>query len=196
MPKVVDHDARRRSLIEASWDVIASEGIEGVTLRKVAAAAGCTTGRLTHYFSSRDDLILSALRSVYADSARRMVAIEKGEKDPETRLRHIVYEALPLNRTRLREWRVWIVFWAAATANDGLAAENAQRFKAWQRLLTKLITDVSSRDQTEQRAFELASMIDGLGIRICLTTNRRTQAMARTAVDEWVTRLVIEPDPA
>ena len=46
MPKQVDHAARRRELVEASWEVIASEGIEGTTLRKVAAAADCTTGRI------------------------------------------------------------------------------------------------------------------------------------------------------
>ena len=45
MPKQVDHGARRRQLVEASWAVIAREGLEGATLRKVAAAANCTTAR-------------------------------------------------------------------------------------------------------------------------------------------------------
>ena len=38
MPKQVDHAVRRRELVEASWDVISREGIEALTLRKVAAA--------------------------------------------------------------------------------------------------------------------------------------------------------------
>ena len=110
LPKVVNHEERRRSLVEASWDVIAREGIEGVTLRKVATQAACTTGRITHYFSNRDDLILSALRAVYSDSEQRMSVIQKAGEDPEKCLQQILYEALPLDKTRLREWQVWIVF--------------------------------------------------------------------------------------
>ena len=40
MPKIIDHDERRQELIEASWAVIAAEGLEGVTMRKIATAAG------------------------------------------------------------------------------------------------------------------------------------------------------------
>ena len=66
MPKLIDHDLRRRELVEASWQVIADEGLEGVTMRKVAAAARCTTGRITHYFENREELLLAALRAVYS----------------------------------------------------------------------------------------------------------------------------------
>lgn len=186
MPKVVSHEARRRSMIEASWEVIAREGMEGVTLRKVAAEAECTTGRITHYFSNRDDLIVSALRAVYGDSERRMRAIQDTVDDPETCLRRIVYEALPLDKSRLREWRVWVVFWAAATSNEAFATENARRFKTWQQLLGKLISDCSGASQTKQLAFELASLIDGIGIRVCLSPNSRTRAIAQSTVDEWL----------
>lgn len=189
MPKVVNHEERRRSLVEASWDVIAREGIEGVTLRKVATQAACTTGRITHYFSNRDDLILSALRAVYSDSEQRMSVIQKAGEDPEKCLQQILYEALPLDKTRLREWQVWIVFWAAATSNEALAAENARRFKAWQTLLSRLVSDWIGGEEAKQLAFELASLIDGIGIRICLTTNKKTKVIAKAAVDVWLKRI-------
>ncbi|MGH3177968.1 MAG: TetR/AcrR family transcriptional regulator, partial [Streptosporangiaceae bacterium] len=52
MPKVVDHAARRAELVDAAWRVIAEEGLEAATMRRIAEAAGCTTGRVTHYFDS------------------------------------------------------------------------------------------------------------------------------------------------
>ena len=36
MPKIVDHDERRRSIIEATWRVIAREGIASATTRGIA----------------------------------------------------------------------------------------------------------------------------------------------------------------
>jgi AcrR family transcriptional regulator len=62
MPKVVDHEERRAGFVTASWDVIAEEGLGAATLRRVASAAGVTTGALTHYFFDREALPFDAAR--------------------------------------------------------------------------------------------------------------------------------------
>ena len=63
MPKVVNHEEQRAGFVTASWEVIAEEGLGAATLRRVAAAAGMTTGALTHYFSDREALLVEALRA-------------------------------------------------------------------------------------------------------------------------------------
>lgn len=189
MPKLVDHAARRRQLVEASWDVIARDGIEGTTLRKVAAAADCTTGRIAHYFAGRDELIFSALRAAYAGAGKRMAAIAETERQPRIRLQRVVYESLPLGAVRLKEWKVWIAFWAAAASNADLAQENAQRYEQWQSLLSALIADIAGRETATERAFELVSMIDGLGIRTTLAPSAENQQLAAACVDQWIVNL-------
>lgn len=52
MPKIVDHDQRRRELAEAAWKVITEVGIDGATTREIARASGYSTGVLAHYFLS------------------------------------------------------------------------------------------------------------------------------------------------
>ena len=37
MPKVVDHAQRRRELVAATWAVVAAEGIEAATVRRLIA---------------------------------------------------------------------------------------------------------------------------------------------------------------
>ncbi len=189
MPKQVDHEARRRELVQASWDVIAREGIERTTLRKVAAAADCTTGRIAHYFSGRDELIRLALRAANSAAGKRMVEIAKTESNAHERLRRVVYEGLPLDAARLREWKVWIVFWAAAASNDDLARENVRRYKEWQRLLSKLISDVSGPDDADVHALTLVSLVDGLGIRTALVPSKNNRSLARATVDNWIAGL-------
>ena len=190
MPKQVDHALRRRQLVEASWDVIAAEGIEGVTLRKVAEAADCTTGRIAHYFSGRDELVLSALRAAHKDAERRMMRAARSDAGAQDRLRRVAFEGLPLDAARLREWKVWLVFWASAASNPMLADENARRYADWQELLAALIAEIGSAAdtpaQTEAHALELASLIDGLGIRTTLAPTPANRRLARNAVDRWI----------
>ena len=94
MPKQVDHALRRRQLVEASWDVIAAEGIEGVTLRKVAQAADCTTGRIAHYFSGREELVRSALRAAHKDAARRMMRIARSGAENRRSCSRFIFRSL------------------------------------------------------------------------------------------------------
>jgi TetR/AcrR family transcriptional repressor of bet genes len=190
MPKQVDHALRRRQLVEASWDVIAAEGIEGVTLRKVAQAADCTTGRIAHYFSGREELVRSALRAAHKDAARRMMRIARSSAEAQDRLRRVAFEGLPLDAARLREWKVWLVFWASAASNAVLAEENVRRYADWQGLLTSLLTeigtDADTPAQAEPQALELASLIDGLGIRTTLSPTPANRRLARDAVNRWI----------
>ena len=189
MPKQVDHALRRRELVEASWDVISREGIEALTLRKVAAAADCTTGRIAHYFTGREELLLAALSTAYAAAESRMVRIEQSSRSAEDRLRGVIHEALPLNAERLKEWRVWMVFWAAAATNDDLAQENTRRYGAWQRMLARLITENAGPVNAENLAFALVAMIDGIGIRTSLSPDARHRKLARAAIDRWIADL-------
>ncbi|MCP9991178.1 TetR/AcrR family transcriptional regulator [Streptomyces albogriseolus] len=61
MPKIVDHEERRRRLVEAVWALAVRGGLEQVTLRKVADEAGVSMGHVQHYYSSMQALIRDAL---------------------------------------------------------------------------------------------------------------------------------------
>ena len=191
MPKVVDHADRRRELVEASWDVIANDGIEGLTMRRVASAAGCTTGRISHYFNNREALLSSALTAAHDESERRMMTIAKSALPPKERLRLVAYEGLPLDAARLREWKVWIVFWAAAASSSVLASQNKQRYRGWRSLLLRLLVDIESskKNDAEMHVEELLALIDGLGLRITLDSSASLRKLARKTIDEFVARL-------
>src|SRR5690625_6408560 len=57
MPKKVDHQQRRAAMAEALWKVAAYQGLEAVSLSRVAQEAGVSKGRVQHYFPSRDALL-------------------------------------------------------------------------------------------------------------------------------------------
>lgn len=58
MPKIVDHDEKRKQIAEAAWNIIRKEGVEKASIRRVAAEAGMSSGALRHYFSTQDEMLL------------------------------------------------------------------------------------------------------------------------------------------
>jgi len=190
MPKIVDHDTRRAELVEASWKVIAAEGLEGLTMRKVAEAAGCTTGRITHYFADREALVLAALRAVNGAAGNRTDALLSGNAPPRQKLILCLEEGLPLDRTRQLEWKVWIAFWAAAASNPDLAKENDARHQGWIRALSPLIAAVAPKADAEHEARILMGILDGLGLIAAINPTARNKTNAKEAVHTHVADLI------
>lgn len=52
-----EHGKRRRELLQAAFDVIATAGFEGLRTRAVAERAGVNIATLHYYFASKQDLI-------------------------------------------------------------------------------------------------------------------------------------------
>ena len=179
MPKVVNHDERRQELVEASWQVIAEDGLESLTMRKIAAAAGCTTGRLTHYFANREELVLAALKAAYDAAAARMADARKASGTARERLQSMLEETLPLDEERLREWKIWIAFWAAAAADAGLARENDVRHDRWKDAILPLIREISPAADAGYEAARLIGIVDGLGLQAAISPTMENRSRAR-----------------
>ena len=183
MPKVVDHAARRAELVDASWRVIAAEGLEAATVRRIAQAAGCTTGLVTHYFESKDDMLVAALREVHRRAGLRMIR-HVGGADIGAVLLEVILDALPMDDDRQLEWKVWLAFWGRAATDERLRQEQQRRYAEWRGLLGKLIRRARPHDSAADRRTVvdlIAGAIDGLGIQATLEPAKFTDARLRKA---------------
>jgi len=179
MPKVVDVEFRRQEFLQASVAMVAREGLAAATLRRIADAAGCTTGALTHYFPNRDVLLVDTLRWVHRSAGERMTRIAKQTPDDYGRLTAVVEEALPLHPHSLIEWRVWLAFWGAAMTDAGLTEENRRRYDQWQAFVRTLVAPFVPVASLAFETRQLVMLIDGLGT-----------DLARQSVDEAETRII------
>ena len=93
MPRVVDHDERRREIAAATWRAIDELGVDGTTMRAIAERAGCTIGRLNHYFDSREDMLVAALRYAHMRAGVRMLATIEGRSSSDA-LRAVLLEEI------------------------------------------------------------------------------------------------------
>src|SRR3954467_5079961 len=65
-------ELRRAELLDAAIHLIGSQGIDAVTHRAVAAAAGVSPASTSYYFRSKDELIDEALRALAEREIERL----------------------------------------------------------------------------------------------------------------------------
>ena len=191
MPKIVDHDERRRSLIEATWRVIAREGIASATTRGIAREAGCSSGVLAHYFADKAELMASAMLAGHAEVAARL--------DPEltglASVRQYMLECLPLDERRRFLAVVEVSFWGQAVGNPRLVelyADEVQGFRG--RIRTRLAQaaergEVRPEIDVEAVVHELHLLNDGLSLQAALSPNGASAEQQTALVDAILDRI-------
>lgn len=147
MPKIVDHDERRTTIATAAAELIAEEGVEAATMKRIGARAGGTTGAVTHYFRDKDELVLAALLLVDDSMQRRFTTALKSSSTPVD----AVLAALPNDVASRRDWRVWSVFSDYATRSESLMAQYRASTAAWHHAAVKAIAEHYGRTPDEVR---------------------------------------------
>ena len=109
MPKIVDHDVQRVTFAEAAMRLIARHGIEGVTMRAVAAEAGLSYGSLFHYFESKDDLLMHAVRHLTSKQTQRVNDYESQYSGLKA-LEHLLCDDAIVSESSRDSWTVWLTF--------------------------------------------------------------------------------------
>ncbi|MEV4111526.1 TetR/AcrR family transcriptional regulator [Nonomuraea sp. NPDC049695] len=166
MPKQVDQDERRQAMSEAVWRVVAERGMDGLTMRAVADAAGCTTGMVTHYFRDKKALMAHARSVMHHRMAHRADVLAAQSTARET-LRSVCEQALPLDAERRLETVVWMHFQLAARTDAELLHLHASAHASWVHRLTGAMRAALGRPEPadlEERVHSLVACLDGLAL--------------------------------
>jgi TetR/AcrR family transcriptional repressor of bet genes len=119
VPRLVDHEARRRSIADAIFTLICSQGLEAVSLRDVAAQAGVSMGAVQHYFKSKEQMLLFAVGHMRDRALARMQ--QELAAIPEPTARETIMAAarvfLPVGEAGREEAIVAGAFYVIATVN-------------------------------------------------------------------------------
>lgn len=110
MPKIVDHNLRKKQIAEASWRVILEQGMEGATVRNIAKEAGLSLGALRHYFSTQDELLEFAMKLVIERATERIEKITVTELPPKEMILQILMQLVPVTPETMAEMEVWFTF--------------------------------------------------------------------------------------
>jgi AcrR family transcriptional regulator len=136
MPKIVDHEQRRDEIALVACRVLAGYGFDQATIVRIAREAGYTTGMVAHYFDTKQDIIVAALRLILRRIEERLTAGAGGER-PD--LLALLTEALPVDEKRYVECAVWMAFWGQVPADRRLKRINAWLHREYLRLFERCL---------------------------------------------------------
>jgi AcrR family transcriptional regulator len=194
VPKIVDHDERRREIIGVVWRLIATEGIHSVTTRRIAEAAGFANGALLYYFPNKDAVLTAAFRHIFDATNVRADKVDT-DRHGLPGLRTLCLEIMPLDDERLAEARLAITFWQQALNSPEKAALHAAFMNQWRAEMTRRLDEARAagalRESTDVPATvdELLAMLMGLQILGVLSPAEATPARQLSQLDDFFDRL-------
>jgi AcrR family transcriptional regulator len=127
MPRVVDHERRKRDIADAVWRVIAEEGLAAVTFRRIAKDLGGSTTLVTEAFSNRVDMLTFAVSSRLELWQQTFRESDTNEGDPVTVLRDLLLGNCPIDPDGLRDTRVWL---ASIPASEDIVGATARELSS------------------------------------------------------------------
>ena len=138
MPKIVDHAQRREEIAHVACQVVARHGFEQATVARIARAAGYTTGMVAHYYESKQEIILAALRLMLLRIEQRLT---RERETREANLLDVLSEALAIDAQRFTECAFWMAFWGQVSADKKLKQLNVWVHREYMRLFARCFAE-------------------------------------------------------
>ena len=161
MPRYVDPDARRRHIATMAAELVGTRGLDALTFRNVAEAAGSSTTVLTHFFTDKRHLMRETFELVAERFGRRWDEAEAaGGGLPEC-----LETLLPLTDERLADWRLLTCYWGMAVTDPDLALAESRHVQSAQGRIERFIRErypKTGRRELNVMARRLESLAHGI----------------------------------
>jgi AcrR family transcriptional regulator len=194
MPKIINHDERRKEIVQTVWRLIAEEGIEAATTRRIAEATGYSNGVLLYYFPNKEAAVSAAFKYIFDDTNIRRAA-----KTPDPRgfdgIRTLAYEVMPINANQLAEARLILTFWEKALYSEEKAEMYSAMMDEWRRelilRLEEAVEDGEADPEIDKEASvdELLSMLMGLQVMGLFSPQHYSRERQLRQLDDYLRRL-------
>lgn len=167
MPRIVNHEKRRQELAGAVRGIVASEGIDALTIARVASETGYSTGVVNHYFANKRQMLLYTYMATVEQARKRLEPLlALSPPDLDACLRAF----LPANEVQQAEWLLWFAFWSLAISDHQFGTEQRRRLHDAQTMFQHIFTAQSAlrllpkEADPEFLAHHCVTLINGIAV--------------------------------
>ncbi len=135
---------RREQILEASYEVALRRGIDGLTVRAVAARAHLSHSLVLFHFKRKDQLGLGLLDRVLAGTLSLTVPNEvRSIRKPRERLQALVGQELRRMSQEPRRLRLLLEFWARGGHNAVIRQKIGAGLEAYRTAFQDVVSEMS-----------------------------------------------------
>lgn len=185
MPKVGMEPIRKAALVNATIVEIGQKGTLDVTVAQIARRAGMSSALAHHYFGSKEEIFLAAMRhvmAIYAAEVRGGLALADGS---EARLRAILIASFSATNFRRDVVGAWLNFWVLAQTVPAAKRLLGVYYRRLNSNLLHALRPIAGA-RADEIAAGLSALIDGLYLREALATGASNGAAAVKMAQDYV----------
>ena len=173
----------KKDILKAAIDIIATKGVQNLTMDRVAAEAGVAKGTLYKHFKNKKQIFEAAIQESIVPLLEELSSIFESDVAPDKRLENIVRIHLEFFNKQKKLYRV--LLYSRNSAHDGINRYNSSEYKG-------IITNISAvlQEGIEQGFFrplnttKVAAMFIEAIIAVAI---QRLFSNATTPIDDDVT---------
>ncbi|MDT9696913.1 TetR family transcriptional regulator C-terminal domain-containing protein [Streptomyces sp. P17] len=159
--------ARRAEIVAAAASVALAEGLECITLRRIAEELAVRPGLISHYFPAVDDLVAEAYGTAVASELDELLPADRADTTPTRQLARFFARASGRSYDDIS--RLWLNARHLSRYRPTLRERVAVQEAAWRDRLEGLIRDGAERgefrtDDALLAAVRILVVLDGLGM--------------------------------
>jgi AcrR family transcriptional regulator len=186
---------RREALVDATLRCLKQYGHEGVSVRRISAAAGVSIGLINHHFPSKSGLIAESYETLalsLLESIRRQA--ENEAVSPRDRLSNFFRASFAPELLDPQLFNVWLVFWSMVAHSAEIRAVHFSTYAKYRAVLESLLgrlveSGAAQPFKLRPAAIALSALLDGFWVELSLSP---TVLKARDAIalcEDWVNAL-------
>ena len=203
MPKVVNEEARRRSIADAALALIAKDGLESATFRAIAKERGLSLGAIQHSFEDQAQLRQCVVSRFIQQVEDRLIALDEnmaqrpsGCPNRFEAVVSLLFELLPLDESRRAEARIWEAFAHASIMDERIAPFYRRLDKALDGFCIDLIAQMKVDSLVDEKlddrleGAKLHALLDGLTLQLLNDPSKENQSFAETVLRRHMATLI------
>ena len=184
----LDHQTRQHQIVEAARDLIASGGLDALTIRGIASKVGVTEAAIYRHVDSKEEVILLLIQEVEESLFHAISRATRSDWHALERLEHMLQ--LHVSYVELRQGISFIVIAEAAQFEEPNVRSAGRRLvEKYLSLVSKIIAQGIERDEVSKSVLpDAAAMIFFGMIQSAVTRwlfDPSTHPLGENAVSMW-----------
>ena len=184
----LDHQTRQHQIVEAARDLIASGGVDALTIRGIASKVGVTEAAIYRHVASKEEVILLLIQEVEESLFQAISRATRSDRHALERLEHILQ--LHVSYLELRQGVSFVVIAQAAQFSEPRVRSAGKRLvEKYLSLVAETISQGIERDEIDKSVLpDAAAMIFYGMIQSAVTRwlfDPSTHPLGENAVSMW-----------
>ncbi len=186
---------RREALVEATLRCLKQFGHEGVSVRRISAAAGVSIGLINHHFPSKSGLIAETYETI-ALSLLESIRLQAENKtvSPRDRLSNFFRASFAPEILDPQLFNVWLVFWSMVAHSAEIRAVHFSTYAKYRSVLESLLGQLVDSGaappfRLRPAAIALSALLDGFWVELSLSPTVFKPREALALCEDWVNAL-------